>query len=54
MLLIIDPDPFISQSIQPRTDFSYFENLGPDICTLIRVRQTLKSIKYKKIFEKPR
>ena len=39
-LLIIGPDPFISQSSpdhssQPRTDFSYYEISGPDICSLI-------------------
>jgi hypothetical protein len=38
-LLIIGPDPFISQSSpdhspQPRIDFSYYEILG-DICSLI-------------------
>ena len=40
MLLIIGPDPFISQSSpdhipQPRIDFSYYEISGPDICSLI-------------------
>ena len=39
-LLIIGPDPFISQSSpehspQPRIDFSYYEISGPDICSLI-------------------
>jgi hypothetical protein len=39
-LLIIGPDPFISQfspdhSPQPRIDFSYYEISGPDICSLI-------------------
>jgi hypothetical protein len=39
-LLIISPDPFISQSSpdhspQPRIDFSYHEISGPDICFLI-------------------
>ena len=39
-LLIIGPDPFISQaspdhSPQPRIDFSYYEILRPDICFLI-------------------
>ena len=39
-LLIIGPDPFISQSspdhsLQPRIDFSYYEISGPDICSLI-------------------
>ena len=39
-LLIIGPDPFISQSAQtygpqPRIDFSYYEISGPDICSLI-------------------
>ena len=40
-LLIIGPDPFISQSSpdqdhspQPRIDFSYYEISGPDICSL--------------------
>ena len=41
-LLIIGPDPFISQSSpyhspQPRIDFSYYEISGPDICSLICV-----------------
>ena len=39
-LLIIGPDPFISQyspdhSPQPRIHFSYYEISGPDICSLI-------------------
>ena len=39
-LLIISPDPFISQSSpdhcpQPRIDFSYYEISGPDNCSLI-------------------
>ena len=39
-LLIIGPDPFISQSSpdhspQPRIDFSYYEISGEDICSLI-------------------
>jgi hypothetical protein len=39
-LLIIGPDPFISQSSpdhspQPIIDFSYYEISGPDICSLI-------------------
>ena len=39
-LLIIGPDPFISQSSpdrspQPRINFSYYEISGPDICSLI-------------------
>ena len=39
-LVIIGPDPFISQSSpdhspQPRIDFSYCEISGPDICSLI-------------------
>ena len=39
-LLVIGPDPFISQSNpdhspQPRIDFSYYEISGPDICSLI-------------------
>ena len=39
-LLIIGPDPFISQSSpdhspQSRIDFSYYQILGPDICSLI-------------------
>ena len=39
-LLIIGPDPFISQSSpdhspRPRIDFSYYEISGPDICYLI-------------------
>ena len=39
-LLIISPDPFISQSSpdhspQPRIDFLYHEISGPDICSLI-------------------
>ena len=39
-LLIIGPDPFISQSSpdhspQPRIDFSYYEISGPNICSLI-------------------
>jgi hypothetical protein len=39
-LLIIGPDPFISQSSpdhspQPRIDLSYYEISGPDICSLI-------------------
>ena len=38
-LLIIGPDPFISQfspdhSPKPRIDFSYYEISGPDICSL--------------------
>ena len=40
MLIIIGPDPFISQyspdhSPQPRIDSSQFEISGPDICSLI-------------------
>ena len=43
-LLIIGPDPFISQSSpdhnpQPRIDFSYYEISGQDICSLICVYQ---------------
>ena len=39
-LLIIGPDPFVSQSSpdhspQPRIDFSYYEISGPDIFSLI-------------------
>ena len=39
-MLIIGPDPFISQSSpdhspQPRINFSYYEISGPDICSLI-------------------
>ena len=39
-MLIIGPDPFISQSSPdhsplPRIDFSCYEILGPDICSLI-------------------
>jgi hypothetical protein len=39
-LLIIGPDPFISQSSpdhspQPIINFSYYEISGPDICSLI-------------------
>ena len=41
-LLIISPDPFISQSSPdhsplPRIDFSYYEISGPNICSLICV-----------------
>ena len=51
-LLIIGPDPFISQSSpdhspQPRIDFSYYEISGPDICSLIcgifYIRANIKS-----------
>ena len=46
-LLIISPDPFISQSSpdnspQPRIEFSYCEILGPDICSLICESHILK------------
>ena len=44
-LLIISPNPFISQSSpdhspQPRIDFSYYKISGPDICSLICVDQS--------------
>jgi hypothetical protein len=45
-LLIIGTNPFISQSSpdhspQPRIDFSYCEISGPDICSLICVKDTI-------------
>ena len=49
-LLIIGPDPFISQSSpdhssQPRIDFSYYAILGPDICSLICDSNTWERLK---------
>ena len=43
-LLIISPNPFISQSSpdhkpRPKIDFSYYEISGPDICSLHTVRE---------------
>jgi hypothetical protein len=53
-LLIIGPDPFISQpspdhSPQPRIDFSYYEISGPDICyhtkfQLAKIFRTMKKM----------
>ena len=51
-MLIIGPDPFISQSSpdyspQPRIDFSHYEISGPDICSLICDTNTMYYILYR-------